>query len=335
MRAPVLLICPIQPTSWKGDSANFAITEFSEVRALVLCSRAHTLASHRSMLRSLRDQLRTREGAGPLPALLLDLGPPPDQLPAARLERLAGSSAREGVWVMATKLTDTNQASTTMESQASSRMTMSRVTMFLALLAIVGIVDFLLNLAALHFLRPDVNPMLEPISNYAVGPYGFLFTAADIGLSLAALALTFGLYLSITPPGRSYVGLLLLALYGVSALLAGIFPIDVGGEATTFGTIHNIVGNISFFGFPIAVILLSLGMGKDERWRSFRRPGLALSFVVVLAVILTIVGSNLGIGYGVTQRIANVAAFVWMFAVALHLRSVAQGTLAQQPSRVR
>jgi hypothetical protein len=31
MQAPVLLICPIQPTSWKGDSANFALTEFSEV----------------------------------------------------------------------------------------------------------------------------------------------------------------------------------------------------------------------------------------------------------------------------------------------------------------
>ena len=231
---------------------------------------------------------------------------------------------------MATKLTDTNQASTTMESQGSSRM-----TMVLALLTIVGIAVYLLNLAALHFLRPDVNPVLDPMSNYAVGPYGFLLTAADIGLGLAALALTFGLYLSIAPPGRSYIGLLLLGLYGVSVLLAGIFPIDVGGEATTFGTIHNIVGNISFFGFPIGVILLSLGMGKDERWRSFRRRALALSLLVVLTVILTIVGSNLGIGFGVTQRIANVAALVWMLAVALHLRSVAQGALAQQASRVR
>jgi hypothetical membrane protein len=236
---------------------------------------------------------------------------------------------------MATKLTDTNQASTTMESKGGSRMTMSRVTMFLALLAIVGIVDFLLNVAVLHFLRFDVNPMLEPMSNYAVGPYGFLFTAADIGLGLAALALTFGLYLSIAPPGRSYVGLFLLGLYGVSALLSGIFPIDVGGEATMAGTIHNIVGNIAFFCFPIGVILLSLGMGKDERWRSFRRPALALSMVVVLTVILTIVGSNLGMGYGVTQRIFNVAALVWMFLVALHLRSVAQGASAQQSSRVR
>jgi hypothetical protein len=204
----------------------------------------------------------------------------------------------------------------------------------LALLAIVGVADFLLLLAALHFLRPDVNPVVEPMSNYAVGPYGFLFTAADIGYGLAALALTLGLYLGIAPPGRSYLGLFLLGLYGVSVLLAGFFTIDVGGEATMVGTIHNIVGNISFFGFPIAAILLSLGMGKDERWRSFRRPALAVSFAVALTVILTIVGSNIGL-FGLAQRLANFTFVLWILLVGLRLRSVAQGALAQQPSRVR
>jgi hypothetical protein len=188
---------------------------------------------------------------------------------------------------MSTKLTDKNKATTMMERQGSAGGTMSRGTMFLALLAIVGIADFLLNIAALHFVRPDVNPVLEPMSNYAVGPYGFLFTAADIGSALAALALMVGLYLGIAPPGRSYVGLFLLGLYGVSELLAGIFPIDVGAEATTVGAIHNIVGNIAFFAFPVGVILLSLGMGKDERWRSLRLPALALASVIVLTVILT------------------------------------------------
>jgi hypothetical protein len=235
---------------------------------------------------------------------------------------------------MFTKLTETKKATTVMESQGTSRDTMSRVTMVLALLAIVGIADFLLILGALHFLRPDVNPVLEPISTYGSGAYGFLFTAADIGSGLAALALAFGLYQDIAPRGRSYVGLFLLGLYGVSELLAGIFPIDVGGEATTVGTIHNIVGNIAFFAFPIGVILLSLGMGKDERWLSFRRPALAVSIAVVLTVVLTIVGSNIGL-FGVTQRLANVTAMLWMLVVALQLRSVAQGALAQLPSRVR
>jgi cadmium resistance protein CadD (predicted permease) len=210
----------------------------------------------------------------------------------------------------------------------------ARVTMFLALLALAGIAVKFLIIAALHFLRPETNPVLEPISNYGVGPYGFLLTVADIGSGLATLALAVGLYFGVARPGRSYVGLFLLALYGVSELLSGIFPIDVGAEATTAGTIHNIVGNISFFCFPIAAILLSLRMGKDEQWRSLRRPALGLSIVVVLTVILTIAGANLGIWFGMAQRLANVAVMVWIFVVALHLRSVAQGALAQQPSRV-
>ena len=88
------------------------------------------------------------------------------------------------------------------------------------------------------------------------------------------------------------------------------------------GTIHNIVGNISFFAFPIAVILLSLGMRKDERWRSFRIPALTLAGIVVLTVVLTMVGFNIGIGFGVTQRLANLAVMLWMLVVALHLRSI-------------
>ena len=122
-----------------------------------------------------------------------------------------------------------------------------------------------------------------------------------------------------------------LGLYGVSELLAALFPIDDGAEASTSGTIHNIVGNVSFFGFPISVILLSLGMGKDERWRSLRLPALALAGVVVLTVVLTMVGFNLGIGFGLTQRLANVAVLVWMLVVALRLRSMAQSALVFQP----
>ena len=219
---------------------------------------------------------------------------------------------------MVTKHSETNQPTTTMESQGTS----SRVTMSLALLTILGIAAYLLNLTALHFLRPDVNPILEPLSNYAVGTYGFLAIAASIGSGLAALALMVGLYLGLAPRGRSYVGLFLLGIYGLAELLAGIFPIDVGAEATMNGIIHNIAGNISFFGFPIAVILLSLGMGKDERWRSFRIPALALAGIVVLTVVLTMVGFNVGIGFGVTQRLANLAVMLWMLVVALHLRTI-------------
>src|SRR5829696_1349860 len=200
----------------------------------------------------------------------------------------------------------------------------------LALLAIIGVADYLMIIASLHFLRPDVNPVTEPISNYGVGPYGFLLIAAELGSAVAAL----GLYLGMVRPARSYVGLLFLGLYGVSKLLQGLFPLDMGAQATLSGTIHSILGNLAFFGFLIAVILLSLSMGKDERWRSFRRPALVVSFAVVLTDVLTIVGSNIGL-YGVTQRLATVTAMLWMLLVGLRLRSMAQRALVRQASRVR
>ena len=81
----------------------------------------------------------------------------------------------------------------------------------LAVLAIVGVADYLLIVAALHFLRPDVNPVTEAISNYGVGTYSSLLTAAVLGSAVAALALTLGLYLGMVPPARSYVGLFSLA----------------------------------------------------------------------------------------------------------------------------
>ena len=58
----------------------------------------------------------------------------------------------------------------------------------LALLAIVGVADLLLLLAALHFLRPDVNPVVEPMSNYAVGPYvSFLLPLTSVTAWLHSL----------------------------------------------------------------------------------------------------------------------------------------------------
>ena len=53
------------------------------------------------------------------------------------------------------------------------------------------------------------------------------------------------------------------------------------------------------------------------------------AIVVVLTVTLTIAGANLGVGFGVIQRGANIAVMVWMFIVVLHVRPVAHGTLIQ------
>jgi hypothetical protein len=72
-----------------------------------------------------RGKRTLRKGAGELPALLLDQGSLPDQLPATRWERVAEEPARrEGVRDMFTKQPDKNEATTMMERQGRSRVSM-------------------------------------------------------------------------------------------------------------------------------------------------------------------------------------------------------------------
>ena len=200
-----------------------------------------------------------------------------------------------------------------------------RSAAFLALLAIGGNVYYLSSVVAAHLLRPDVHPVSEPVSYYAVGPYGFFIGLAIFALGVGSLALTLGLHLGIAPPGRSRVGLLLLALYGVSQLVVALFSIDAESAKTTTGIVHNIAGNISFFCFPPAVILLSMGMGKDERWRSLKRPALALSLVVLVEAILVMVSANVVGGFGLAQRLFLLTTVLWMLLAAIWLRYATRG----------
>jgi hypothetical protein len=200
-----------------------------------------------------------------------------------------------------------------------------RSAAFLALLAMGGMVYYLSSVVAAHLLRPDVHPVSEPVSYYAVGPYGFFIGLAIFALGVGSLALTLGLHLGIAPPGRSRVGLLLLALYGVSQLVVALFSIDAESAKTTTGIVHNIAGNISFFCFPPAVILLSMGMGKDERWRSLKRPALALSLVVLVEAILVMVSANVVGGFGLAQRLFLLTTVLWMLLAAIRLRYATRG----------
>ena len=200
-----------------------------------------------------------------------------------------------------------------------------RSAAFLALLAMGGMVYYLSSVVAAHLLRPDVHPVSEPVSYYAVGPYGFFIGLAIFALGVGSLALTLGLHLGIAPPGRSRVGLLLLALYGVSQLVVALFSIDAESAKTTTGIVHNIAGNISFFCFPPAVILLSMGMGKDERWRSLKRPALALSLVVLVEAILVMVSANVVGGFGLAQRLFLLTSVLWMLLAAIWLRYATRG----------
>jgi hypothetical protein len=193
----------------------------------------------------------------------------------------------------------------------------------IAMTAIAAIVYFVVVILALHFLRPDLDPIRQPTSQYAVGPYGFLMTSAFFSMSIASFALVIGLYQSVSQPALSRVGLTLLGLWGVGVLIAMLFPIDPEGSPQTIaGTIHRINGPLSFLYATLGTTLLSGRFKQDEAWRSLYRPAVILSLVIVATFIAggVSIATDSGLA-GLTQRIDLAALVTWILLTAARLHS--------------
>jgi hypothetical protein len=191
----------------------------------------------------------------------------------------------------------------------------------------VGAVMYIvLALVVLHFLRPEYDPVARVISNYAVGPYGFLMTTAFLALAISTLSLAFGIYKGVVPAARSGGGLTLLVVAGLGALPVALFPTDVTPEdlpITTVGTIHVLASVASLAFFVVASLLLSRRLKNDERWSSFQPTlwGFALAGLAAFIAFFVIKALNLPVG-GIAQRVSFLTALLWLFLTGNHLRSV-------------
>jgi bacteriorhodopsin len=198
-----------------------------------------------------------------------------------------------------------------------------------ATIALVGVAYFAVVIVVLHFLRPDLDPIRRPTSEYAVGQYGFLMTSAFFSMSLASFALVIGLYQGVSQRARSRIGLGLLGVWGVGVLIAMSFPIDPEGAPQTIsGTIHRINGPLAFLSLTAGTILVSRRFKQEEQWRPLHRTALILSLVMVAVFIATFVNIATGAGFaGMCQRIFLAAFATWFFLTAARLRSIATGSV--------
>jgi hypothetical protein len=188
-----------------------------------------------------------------------------------------------------------------------------------------GSTYFALAIAALHFLRPDLDPVSRMTSEYANGPYGFVMTSAFFSMVLASAALILALYRGAPRHALSLTGLVFLGLWAVGVTVAMVFPIDPGGVPVTLaGTIHQTAGPPTFLCVTAGVALISWRLGRDERWRGLQRTLLVLAAVIALGFVATaytfFTGGEVA---GLMQRIVLAAVVTWMVLVASRLRPAA------------
>src|SRR5688500_3455368 len=198
-----------------------------------------------------------------------------------------------------------------------------------ARLSFAGAATFALLLAALHFIKPELDPSWHFISEYAIGEYGWIMVLAFLSLALSYVSLFSALRSQLqTIAGR--IGLALLLVSALRLTIAAIVttdPITVSENAvTTEGTLHNFGGTLGI-AMPFAAALIGWILACDPAWSSATRPlfwatGLALvaflASLVSLGVMVSRSGGEFGpdVLVGWPNRIEIVIYSVWLMVVA-------------------
>jgi hypothetical protein len=197
----------------------------------------------------------------------------------------------------------------------------------LATVAIVGTAVFVVLIAALHFLSPDISPIERPTSEYAVGPFGYLMTSAFVAMSASTWALIIGLRRDLSKPAQSRLGLGLLGVWGIGLLVAATFPIDLDGAPQTLaGTIHAINGPLIFLSLIVGTNLVSRRFKQDVKWRPIHRFESVLALIMIPEFVAGGLAAARETGAGFAQRILVVTFATWFALAALQLRASATET---------
>ena len=131
----------------------------------------------------------------------------------------------------------------------------ARTTISAAKLSILSVVAYQIILFALIFIRQDLDPYWHTISEYAIGPNGWIMS---VGFLVSAIS--YGcLLMAVRSQIRGvigYIGLGLLLICTIGVACVGIFttdPLDTPPDAmTTRGMIHMFSGLCQLMLLPFA-----------------------------------------------------------------------------------
>jgi len=134
----------------------------------------------------------------------------------------------------------------------------------------------------LQWINHDWFPPEISVSQYGLGPRGWVFSCWCALLALSVLALAAGGSQWGAPPARSVYGCLLAGSVGL--LVMGVIRTDAGGAQQSWHARAHMIGSI------LALVTLPVGILLAMRWatRPLRRAALALATISAGALLLVL-----------------------------------------------
>ncbi|HUJ14373.1 MAG TPA: DUF998 domain-containing protein [Thermoanaerobaculia bacterium] len=198
-----------------------------------------------------------------------------------------------------------------------------------ARVAIGAIIIYQLLLIGLILLRPDLDPSWHTISEWAIGPYGWLMSLAFFVSAVSYAALLIALRSQLG--GRlGRAGLFILFLCVIGAVGVSIFttdPMPLRPPLSARGTLHVVFGTTQLVLLPFAALLINISLVTNPAWASARRALLSTAFVPLCGFMAFVVYSVLfvaphgpgaygpGVNIGWPPRIAFFSYMVWVVTI--------------------
>jgi Protein of unknown function (DUF998) len=183
-----------------------------------------------------------------------------------------------------------------------------------ALSAIACFIAFFAINSALHILRTDYDPLRRQLSEYALGSYGYLFSASLFLLAFGSALVQANLRHQISQSRPTQWGLRFLLLWCIGTVTAGVFPTDPNGIPVSIpGVLHGLGATLAFGSFLIAAWLLTLHMRTDPKWRT------AYSAFLMLILIATLLFGFWGLPdslRGGGEKVFVSAVVIWLMCLA-------------------
>jgi hypothetical membrane protein len=177
--------------------------------------------------------------------------------------------------------------------------------------------------------RPDYSPWHHFVSSLSLGERGWVQIASFVVCGVLVLGFAFGLR-GVLHPGRgSTWGPILVGVFGLSLVGAGLlvtdpllgYPPEAPETRTVHGALHVLISLVAFVSLIAACFVLARRFAGDPAWRGWALYSVATGIVVAVFFVAASAAASPdpSAPSGLLQRLSIIAGWGWLALVAWRL----------------
>ncbi len=234
-----------------------------------------------------------------------------------------------------------------MQTAKSHEIEQNVVTRMLIAGGAIGPLLFVVVLLIEGATRPGYSAWHNYGSSLSLGELGWMQITNFLVCGLLALGFAIGLR-QVFRTGRGSVwGPLLLGIFGLALIVAGLFVTDPSlgyppgthssGAQTLHGIIHGVAGLVTFSALTFASFVMARRFAGDPEWKGWTLYSIVTGVLVISSFISSTAVSVLdergvlpGSPTGLLQRIGIIAGWSWIAFLAIRLLSKMRSQVPEQ-----